>query len=255
MRRTTAGICPNTRLVAVNFPNNPTGTIVPRETFLELVELRRDRGIYLFSDEAYRGVERDPRKVLPQAAELYDRALSLNVVLKAYGLPGLRVGWIACRDRRVLDRMEKIKRYLSICNAAPSEVLARIAILARVTILQRNRAICTQNLARLRAFFGKHADRFDWYEPDGGCVAYPRYLAGDVEVFCARLVDEAGVLLLPASLYRSDLLATPPDRFRVGYGRLGMDGALAARSLLFRREFAACFVARQASLLAFNLSP
>ena len=219
---------PATRLVAVNFPNNPTGKIADRAEFLALIDLCRERGLYLLSDEVYRGIERDREKQLPQAADLYDRALSLNVVSKAYGLPGLRVGWIASRDRDMLDRMLKLKHYLSICNSAPSEVLACIALKSSARILDRNRGICAGNLQLLSRFFAKHRDRFEWYEPDGGCVAYPRYLAGDVEEFCRRLVQNAGVLLLPASMYRSDLLAAPDGRFRIGYGRRGMDEALAA---------------------------
>jgi aspartate/methionine/tyrosine aminotransferase len=219
----------NTRLIAVNFPNNPTGAIADRRTFDALIELARGRGIYLFSDEVYRGVERDESKRLPQAADLYERALSLNVVSKVYGLPGLRIGWVACRDRALLDRMERVKHYLSICNSAPSEVLARIGIMARTWMLERTRAICVQNLTKLQVFFSRHTDRFEWYDPDGGCTAYPRYTGSEgVDEFCKRLVEEFGVLLVPASVYRSALLCVPVDRFRIGYGRLGMDEALDA---------------------------
>jgi aspartate/methionine/tyrosine aminotransferase len=84
-------------------------------------------------------------------------------------------------------------------------------------------------LKKLDAFFAQHRDRFEWYEPDGGCIAYPRYLGNDgIESFCKRLVEEAGVLLLPASMYRSELLTMPKDRFRIGYGRRGIDEALTA---------------------------
>ncbi|HEV3152689.1 MAG TPA: aminotransferase class I/II-fold pyridoxal phosphate-dependent enzyme [Candidatus Baltobacteraceae bacterium] len=221
-------IRPDTKLVAVNFPNNPTGKIASRQTFDALVDLCASRGIALFSDEVYRGIERDPAKRLPQAADLYERAFSLNVVSKAYGLPGLRIGWIASRDRAALGRMEKMKHYLSICNAAPSELLACVAVKAAKRIFERNRATCAANLARLRLFFHRYRDRFDWYEPDGGCVAFPRYVPGDTDEFCERLVREQGVLLLPASMYRSSLLPVPADRFRIGYGREGMDSALEA---------------------------
>jgi aspartate/methionine/tyrosine aminotransferase len=224
-----AALRPNTRLVAVNFPNNPTGAIADRRIFDDLIAICAERAIYHFSDEVYRGIERDCAKQLPQAADRYDRALSLNVVSKAYGLPGLRVGWVACRDRGLLARMMRIKHYLSICNAGPSELLACIALKARERILARNRALCAENLRKLDAFFTSHADRFEWYTPDGGCIAYPRYLGSEsVEAFCSRLVEEAGVLLLPASMYRSNLLETPADRFRIGYGRFGMDDALSA---------------------------
>jgi aspartate/methionine/tyrosine aminotransferase len=224
-----AALRTNTRVIALNFPNNPTGVIAHRETFDGIVELCRERDIYLFSDEVYRGLERDPALRLPQAADLYDKALSLNVMSKAYGLPGLRIGWIAGRDHALLSRMERIKHYLSICNSAPSEVLATIALTARESILSRNVALCRDNLELLNAFFAAHAQHYEWTAPDGGCVGFARYLGADgVETHCKRLVEEAGVLLLPASVFASALLPAPTDRFRVGYGRMGMAAGLAA---------------------------
>jgi aspartate/methionine/tyrosine aminotransferase len=231
-----AALRPNTRVIALNFPNNPTGVIASRETFDGIVELCRERDIYLFSDEVYRGLERDPALRLPQAADIYDKALSLNVMSKAYGLPGLRIGWIASRDHALLSRMERLKHYLSICNSAPSEVLATIALKAREPILARNVALCRDNLAMLSAFFAEHAQHYEWTAPDGGCVGFARYLGADgVETHCRRLVEEAGVLLLPARLFESELLPAPTDRFRVGYGRFGMEAGLAAwREFLVR---------------------
>jgi aspartate/methionine/tyrosine aminotransferase len=220
---------PNTTLIAVNFPNNPTGSIADQATFRDLAALCAERGIHLFSDEVYRGLERDESLRLPQAADLFDRGVSLNVMSKAYGLPGLRIGWIACRDRALLDRMEKTKHYLSICNARPAEVLATIALKARATILARNRALCAANIEALNGFFPDFADLYDWQAPDGGCVGFPRYRGADgVEAHCRGLVEEAGVLLLPASLYVSDLLPAPIDRFRVGFGRKNIEAGLAA---------------------------
>lgn len=217
---------PNTRLVSVNFPNNPTGAVPDPEAWRALVRLCDERGIRLFSDEVYRGLERD-RPPLPQAAELSETALSLNVMSKAYGLPGLRIGWIASRDRALLGRLERAKHYTSICNSAPSEVLALIAVRAGERILDRNRAIIAGNLPAFDAFFASFPDLFEWAPPQGGCVAYPRYLGADgVEEMCRTLVEEEGVLLLPASIYRSDLTPVPADRFRVGIGRRDPQRAL-----------------------------
>jgi aspartate/methionine/tyrosine aminotransferase len=227
---------PNTRLIAVNFPNNPTGSIADQATFRDLASLCAERGIHLFSDEVYRGLERDESLRLPQAADLFERGVSLNVMSKAYGLPGLRIGWIACRDRALLDRMEKTKHYLSICNARPAEVLATIALKARATILARNRALCAENIEALTGFFSDFADLYDWQAPDGGCVGFPRYRGADgVEAHCRGLVEEAGVLLLPASLYVSDLLPAPTDRFRVGFGRKNIEAGIAAWRGYLRR--------------------
>ncbi len=235
--RVRAALRPNTRLISINFPHNPTGKIIPRDDLAALVDIARERGIYLFSDEVYRLIERNETMRLPQVADVYEKGLSLNVLSKSYGLPGLRIGWIATRDRKVLSRMERVKHYLSICNSAPSEALAVIALNARDTILERNRGIVADNLSTLNEFFGEFPDVFEWRIPDGGCIGYPRYLGADgVETFCDRLVDETGVLLLPASVYQSAYGPSPDDRFRIGYGRRNMHEALdALRGYLTRK--------------------
>jgi aspartate/methionine/tyrosine aminotransferase len=224
-----AAIRPNTRLVSINFPNNPTGKILERDRFDALVALCRRHGLWLFSDEVYRLIERDPADRLPQAVDAYERGLSLNVMSKAYGLPGLRVGWIACRDPAVLQRMGQLKHYLSICNAAPSEVLAHIALRSGERILARNRYIASRNLALVQDFLGEFPGLFEWHRPEGGVTMYPRYKGADgVEAFAARLIVEEGVLVLPASVYRSDLGQNPADRFRMGFGRSGVAAGLEA---------------------------
>ncbi|MCF7673390.1 pyridoxal phosphate-dependent aminotransferase [Bacillus subtilis] len=220
---------PNTRLIAVNFPNNPTGTIADQRTFAALVELCKERNIHLFSDEVYRGLERDPAKQLPQAAELFDKGISLNVMSKAYGLPGLRIGWIACRDHDLLARMEKMKHYLSISNSAPSEILAVIALKARDKIINRNRTLCSENLQLLGAFFDDYSHLYQWQAPDGGCVGFARYIGKDgADEHCRQLVEEAGILLLSSSLFTSELLPVATDRFRVGFGRKNISAGLDA---------------------------
>jgi len=218
---------PTTRLVSVNFPNNPTGAVPDEQTWQQLVDLCTERGIRLFSDEVYRGLEQPPVTALRQAADVSTTALSLNVMSKAYGLPGLRIGWIACRDRVILAQLERAKHYTTICNSAPSEVLALIALRARSPILDRNRGIVAANIHVFDGFFAVHSHLFEWQPPQGGCVCFPRYLGADgVEAMCADLVKEQGVLLLPASIYASTLTPTPNDRFRVGVGRRDPQDAL-----------------------------
>jgi hypothetical protein len=221
-------IRPNTRLVSINFPNNPTGAVVDRSRFDALIDLCREKGVYLFSDEVYRLVERNQDVRLPQAADVYEKGLSLNVISKAYGLPGLRIGWIACSDETLLARLEAYKHYLSICNAAPSERLAIIALRAREQILARNRNLVNHNAEQLDVFFGEFPEHFEWRRPDGGCVGFPRYKGGDTDRFCEDLVEQTGILLLPPKIYRSELIDTPQDRFRIGFGRANIEAGLAA---------------------------
>lgn len=231
-------IRPNTKLVSVCFPNNPTGHIIPEKDYAELINLCRKHGLYLFSDEVYRGMELYVTKRIDQVADVYEKGLSLNVMSKAYGLPGLRVGWIASQDKDVLLALERYKHYLSICNSAPSERLAVIALSVRDKLLAKNRALMTQNAQKLDVFFADYPDLFDWHRPDGSCIGFPKFLGrGGVEDFCKNLVEQSGVLLLPASIYRSELMDAPTDRFRIGFGRDNMDAGLSAfRAFLDRNH-------------------
>ncbi len=234
--RVRAALRPSTRLVAVNFPNNPTGAVPDPGTWQGLVDLCAERGIRLLADEVYRGLELDPARRLTQAADMAPTAVSVNVLSKSYGLPGLRVGWVATRDRSLLETLEKHKHYTSICNAGPSEFLAAVAVENGAAVHARNRGIIADNVATFDAFFATHEDRFEWNPPDGGCVAFPRDLGADgVETFCRHLVETAGVLLLPAGIYTSDLAPVPTDRFRIGVGRRDPGPALAAFDSYLRR--------------------
>ena len=227
--RVAAAIRPNTKLVTINFPHNPTGAILPPDRYEALIYICRRHGIYILHDEIFNGLGKSDTQHLPFIADIYERGLSLNVMSKSYGLPGLRIGWIACRDSQVLSKMERMKHYLSICNSGPSERLTMIALRNRARILARNCAIVDENLPKWDAFFARHEDLFDWRHPDGSCMAFPRYKGTDgVEAFCQSLVEESGVLFLPSTIYSSDLGPTPTDRFRLGYGRSGLDEGLSA---------------------------
>lgn len=227
--RVAAAIRPNTRLVTINFPHNPTGAILSLDRYHALIDLCRKHGIYILHDEIFNGLGPTGTQHLPFIADVYERGLSLNVMSKAYGLPGLRIGWIACQDAEVLSKMERLKHYLSICNSGPSERLAMIALKARAEILGRNCAIVDENLAKWDAFFERYPDLFEWRRPDGSCMGFPRYLGTEgVEAFCASLVEDSGVLFLPSTIYASALGPTPSDRFRLGFGRSNLEEGLAA---------------------------
>jgi aspartate/methionine/tyrosine aminotransferase len=227
--RVAAAVRPKTKLVTINFPHNPTGTILPLDHYHALIELCRKHGIYILHDEIFNGLGPTGTKHLPFIADIYERGLSLNVMSKSYGLPGLRIGWIACADADVISKMERMKHYLSICNSAPSERLAKIALNNREKLLARNCTIIDENLPKWEAFFSRYRDLFDWRRPDGSCMAFPRYKGSEgVEQFTRTLLEESGVLLLPSTIYASQLGNTPTDRFRLGFGRRGLDDGLAA---------------------------
>jgi aspartate/methionine/tyrosine aminotransferase len=218
-------IRPDTRLVIVNAPHNPTGMHPDRAEWQTLVDACAARGIRLLADEVYRGLELDPADRLPGGADALPGAgVSLGVMSKSYALAGLRIGWLATRDRALLGRCAAFKDYTTICSAAPSEVLALIALRAGEAILDRSRAIVGANLALADAFFARQAERFEWVRPRAGSVAFPRLRApgAQIERFAAELVDETGVLLLPGSVF-----GVPGEHFRLGLGRTDFGEALA----------------------------
>jgi len=203
------------KALVVNFPHNPTGYLPSREAFVSMIELARERGARVFSDEVYRFSEADGVPTLPAACDLDPTAVSLGVLSKSFGLAGLRVGWVACRDRELLGRMASVKDYLSICGSAPSEFLAVCALAAREPILARLRALLARNRRFLETFFLNRPDMFHFVTPRGGLTAFPGLVSGDADAFCQAALKKAGVLLLPGRLYGEEW----PGRFRIGFGR------------------------------------
>jgi len=227
--RVAAAIKPNTKLMTINFPHNPTGAILSLDRYNALVELCRKYGIYILHDEIFNGLGASGTTHLPFIADVYERGLSLNVLSKSYGLPGLRIGWIACQDKEILSKMERMKHYLSICNSGPSERLAIIALENKDKLLERNCRIIDENLPKLDKFFSEYPGLFEWKRPDGSSMGFPRYLGSDgVEKFTKDLVEQSGVLFLPSTIYSSEYGSTPIDHFRLGTARLGIDAGLNA---------------------------
>jgi aspartate/methionine/tyrosine aminotransferase len=215
-------IRPDTRAIYINTPHNPTGLLMPSDVFRHILDLASARGIYVFCDEVYRELEHDPATRLPAACDLYERAFSLGSVSKTYGLPGLRLGWLACRDRALLRKIISLKHYTTICASVPSEFLTALAFRHRQKFIDRNLQIVLGNLRQLSAFFARHSDIFDWTSPDASTIGFARFkLPGHVQEFCEQLVQQASVLLLPGTVYDE------PRHIRFGYGRRNMPEALA----------------------------
>jgi aspartate/methionine/tyrosine aminotransferase len=215
-------LTPRTRLLVINFPHNPTGFIPARAQFDELIGLARSHGLHVFGDEMYRLLEFDPARRLPAICDAYERGISLSGLSKAFGLPGIRIGWLATRDLSLVPRWLAIKDYTTICHSAPSEVLAIAGLRARDRILDRNRGILRRNLEHAASFLRARPDRFCWIPPSGGTVAFPLWTGGGtVEDFCRRLIEERGVMAVPGSLFEF-----PGNHFRIGLGRRDLPEAL-----------------------------
>lgn len=215
-------ITEQTKLVIINFPNNPTGYTLSKQAFNEIINIVKQKGIYLFSDEVYRLSEQNAEDRLPNAADCYENALSVSVMSKSFGLPGLRIGWLCTQNKELLQQLSTYKNYTSMCNSAPSELLATIALSAKDTLLQHINAITKSNLDLLDQFFAKYQDAYTWYRPRASFVSFPRLLLNiPIEQFAAQLVEEEGVLLVPGTLFDNTT-----NHFRLGFGRQNLPEAL-----------------------------
>jgi aspartate/methionine/tyrosine aminotransferase len=216
-------VTPSTRLIVINAPHNPTGMLPDRATFDAVVAIAEESGAYLLVDEVYRYLEFAEGDRLPAAAETALRGISLGVMSKSFAMAGLRIGWLATRDRDVLARCATFKDYTTICSSAPSEVLALIGLRARDAVLARSRGIVDANLPILDGFFEEWSDRFSWVRPRGGSIGFPRLTVPGVSIddWAAGLVEAEGVLLVPGSQF-----GYGGNHFRLGFGRTDLPVAL-----------------------------
>lgn len=205
---------PNTKAILICAPHNPTGYLYDAPTWNEIISIARQHGLILFSDEVYRGLEHDPSSRLPHLADVYEKGLSLNCLSKSCGLAGLRIGWIATQDRQLYNALATFKDYLTICNSAPSEYLARTAVRHMDTLFALQRTRLLRNLDLLEAFFQRHPKHFRWQRPSAGTTTFPEFLSGSALAFCDRLVETTGIMLVPGTCFDME-----KEYLRFGYGR------------------------------------
>lgn len=206
---------PQTRLLIVNFPHNPTGYQPAENEFLSIIEFAQQHHLFLFCDEMYRFLEYPPNQPLPSAADVYSQAISLSGLSKSFALPGLRIGWLATQSKEIIEKCAMLKDYTTICSSAPSEILAIIALRNRNGITGRNRQIISTNLTLAQNFFTRNAQYLKWIPPQAGSVALAQWhsIPNYLKIY-EQVLDKKGLMILPGSVFELD------DRyFRLGLGR------------------------------------
>lgn len=225
-------VTPGTRLVVVNFPHNPTGAMLTRAEFDRVVGIAREAGAYLFCDEMYHWLEPDGVERLPAGCARYERGVTLCGLSKSFSLPGLRTGWLVTRDAELLSRIAELKDFTTICAAAPSEVLALVALRARIGITAANRTIIAGNVAAVAELVAAHPGTLSWTPPRAGSVALVRIdVPGGAAALCERLAQEDGAMLLPSTVFDYG-----DSHVRLGLGRVGLPAGLAVLAGRLTRE-------------------
>ncbi|KAL4804815.1 hypothetical protein BDV18DRAFT_153152 [Aspergillus unguis] len=204
-------IQPNTKLIILNNPQNPTGAIIPQEQLDEIVEIARESNIYIFCDEVYRplfhSISPMDKEFPSSALSLgYERAIVTGSMSKAYSLAGIRVGWIASRDRSIIEACASARDYTTISVSQLDDAVASYA-LAPTTIhglLKRNLELARTNIAILEKFIESHRWACDWVKPRAGTTAFVRFNkmgkpVNDV-AFCEMVLKNTGVMFVPGCL-------------------------------------------------------
>ncbi len=208
-----ARIRPTTRLISLTAPHNPTGVALSAETLAHVIALAETSGAHVLIDETYRDMSFAPPP--PVAATLSERAISVSSLSKAFGIPGVRVGWIVSRDPALLHRFLCAKEQIGICGSVVDEAVALAALAGADAWLTANDIRLRGALEAVGAWMAGEP-RLEWVAPAGGCVAFPRIHADagvDVEAFHRILNADHGAYVGPGHWFERE------DRyFRIGYG-------------------------------------
>jgi len=210
-----------TKVIYINTPQNPTGYHFTTAEQQAIVDIARKNNALIFCDEVYRELEHQETFSIPAFADVYENAVSLGVMSKSYGLAGLRIGWIATKNKSIIEKVAVLKEYTTICNSAPSEFLARIGLRHRKTIIERNLKVVHENLKLYDKFFIKYTDLFSWWKPNAGPIAFVKMKFEEDDMdFADKLLKTKQLLILPGGIYDYK------GFFRIGFGRKEIPVAL-----------------------------
>jgi aspartate/methionine/tyrosine aminotransferase len=187
-----------TRLIAINNPNNPTGSLMDEKFLADIAGIARSCGAYVLCDEVYRGTDQVGNGYTASIADIYERGISTGSMSKTYSLAGLRLGWIA--GPKELIRAVAIHRdYNTISVGMIDDHFASIALENRAAILARNHDIVRTNLAILDAWVAKQP-AISYIKPKSGTTALLKYdLPISSVEFCTALIEQTGVMFTPGS--------------------------------------------------------
>jgi aspartate/methionine/tyrosine aminotransferase len=208
-----AQITPQTRLVSVTCPHNPSGVMLTAEELRRLVALTEAHGCYLLVDETYRDLSYDGP--LPLAATLGRHVISVSSLSKAYGIPGIRSGWLICRDPKLQEMFLAAKEQISICGSVIDEWIAEQVLARRASLLEPTLAEMRER-RRLVGEWLEQEPLLEYARPQGGVVCFPHMRAeppGGTAAFYRRLLETHGTYVGPGHWFEMS-----DSFFRLGYG-------------------------------------
>jgi len=221
IERLRAAIKPETTVISITCPHNPTGVMLSEQELRGLVELARENRCCLVVDETYRDLSLDV--TLPVAASLGSHVISVSSLSKAYGVPGIRLGWLICSDANLQESFLAAKEQISICGSVIHEWIAEQILANRADILAPTLTEMRRRLQVVRDWISGE-ELLEWVPPSGGVVCFPRMRkipSGGTEAFYRRLMEAHGTYVGPGHWFEM-----PDTHFRLGYGWSSADELL-----------------------------
>lgn len=193
----------NTKMITINNPNNPTGSLIPLDVLKEIVRIAERAAAYLLSDEVYRGISEDG-SYMPSVVDLYDKGISVGSMSKIFSLAGLRMGWIVTKDKSAIDACLKRRDYDTISCGVLDDIFAALALSNKEKIFARNRKILLENRGILDDWV-RETPEVSYLRPQAGTTALV-YYRKDIPSYdlCVRLIKEKGLLMTPGSCFEME---------------------------------------------------
>lgn len=222
-----------TKLIVLNFPHNPTGSYITKSQLNEIIRIARKHQVYIFSDEMYSKLVHSGREELPPISDLYEKGISLWGTSKTFGLAGLRTGWIVSQDQTIIQKVLAFKDYLSICNAAPSEILSIIALNHIDDFLLPNLKKIQANITLFEEFAGEHDLIEKFIAPQAGSTSFVKLNIVEKTAleFSNKLVGKIGIMTVPSEMFEYE-----GKYIRVGFGRKNFPDVLDQLSSYFNSQ-------------------
>jgi aspartate/methionine/tyrosine aminotransferase len=203
----------NTRLIVVNSPHNPSGSIIDSNFSDEILRVAKKFNCYLLADDVSQASNYN-QLALAHSYLDYDRAIVVSVLSKSFGLAGVRIGWAVSRNKALLKELLAIKAQASICTSVVDERLAELALANHETIIQKNNKIIARNIVLFQQFVDANSQYISWQPPQAGLLALVKcYTQMPMLEWAEQLAEQTGILVYPACLFG----LTGPY-FRLGLG-------------------------------------
>lgn len=212
----------NTKMLIVNFPHNPTGFIPTRNQLNEIIAIARAKNILIFSDEMYHQLVHEPSRQIPSICDLYENSITLWGMAKSFGMAGLRLGWVATKNRELLQKMMQFKDYLSICNNPMSETLSLIALNHKEQFIEPNIEKIIRNKAIFEEFVRNSNGLLQYTPTLAGSTAFVKINTPKALDYSEKLVRVTGIMLVPSEMFEYGR-----HHLRIGFGRENMAKVLA----------------------------